>query len=94
MTLNDLLRKAQALAMQLSSGDIPLSKDVDFEIATYKGESFGIIVDVKEPGKEMIEELETPYQSIDSGLVLDIPELVDKINEIIRYINEKEEENE
>ena len=42
----------------------------------------------------MIEELETPYQSIDSGLVLDIPQLVDKINEIIRYINEKEEENE
>lgn len=51
MTLNDLLRKAQALAMQLSSGDIPLSNDIDFEIATYKGESFVIIVDVKEPKK-------------------------------------------
>jgi len=49
MTLNDLIRKAQALAMQMSSGDIPLSKDIDFEIATYKGESYGIIVDVKEP---------------------------------------------
>ena len=42
----------------------------------------------------MIEELETPYQDVGSGLVLDIPQLVDKINEIIRYINEKEEENE
>lgn len=51
MTLNDLIRKAQALAMQMSSGDIPLSKDIDFEIATYKGELYGIIVDVKEPEK-------------------------------------------
>ena len=42
----------------------------------------------------MIEELETPYQEMVSGLVLDIPQLVDKINEIIRYLNEKEEENE
>lgn len=49
MTLNDLIRKAQALAMQMSSGDVPLSKDIDFEIATYKGELYGIIVDVKEP---------------------------------------------
>lgn len=44
--------------------------------------------------KKMIEELEMPYQDVGSGLVLDIPELVAKINEIIRYINEKEEENE
>ena len=51
MTLNDLIRKANALAMQMSSGDIPLSKDIDFEIATYKGESYIIIVDVKEPKK-------------------------------------------
>ena len=49
MTLNDLIRKAQALAMQLSSGDVLLSKDIDFAIATYKGELYGIIVDVKEP---------------------------------------------
>lgn len=42
----------------------------------------------------MIEELETPYQDACSGLVLDIPELVAKINEIIRYINEKKEGNE
>ena len=40
----------------------------------------------------MIEELEKLYQSADSGLVLDIPELVEKINEIIRYLNEKEKE--
>lgn len=39
MTLNDLLRKAQALAMQCSSGDIELITDdwdgidIDFEIA-------------------------------------------------------------
>lgn len=51
MTLNELIRKAQALAMQFSSGDIPLDKDIDFTIATYKGELFGIIVDVKEPEK-------------------------------------------
>lgn len=51
MTLNDLIRKAQALAMQLSSGDVPLTKDIDFTIATYKGESFIIIVDIKEPEK-------------------------------------------
>ena len=51
MTLNDLIRKAQALAMQMSRGDVPLSKDIDFEIATYKGELYGIIVDVKEPEK-------------------------------------------
>lgn len=51
MTLNDLIRKAVYLSYQLSSGDIPLSKDIDFEIATYKGESFGIIVDIKEPEK-------------------------------------------
>lgn len=49
MTLNDLIRKAQALATQMPSGDVPLSKDIDFEIATYKGESYGIIVDIKEP---------------------------------------------
>ena len=49
MTLNDLIRKAQALAMQLSSGDVPLSKDIDFEIATYKGISYLVIVDIKEP---------------------------------------------
>ncbi len=51
MTLNELIRKAQALAMQFSSGDIPLDKDIDFEIATYKGEMYGIIVDVNEPQK-------------------------------------------
>ena len=51
MTLNDLIRKAQALAMQFPTGDIPLSKDIGFEIATYKGESFIIIVDIKEPEK-------------------------------------------
>ena len=51
MTLNDLIRKAQALAMQFSGGDVPLDKDIDFEIATYKGGMFGIIVDVKEPEK-------------------------------------------
>lgn len=33
----------------MSSGDIPLSKDIDLTIATYKGESYGIIVDIKEP---------------------------------------------
>ena len=49
MTLNDLIRKAQALAMQLSSGDIPLSKDIDFEIATHKGIPYFVIVDIKEP---------------------------------------------
>lgn len=42
----------------------------------------------------MIEELKMPYIDACSGLVLDIPELVEKINEIIRYINGKEEENE
>ena len=34
-----------------------------------------------------IEPLERPYQDACSGLVLDIPEIVDKINEIIEYIN-------
>lgn len=40
MTLNDLIRKAQALATQLSSGDVPLVlekipvKDMDFEFRT------------------------------------------------------------
>ena len=51
MTLNDLIRKANSLAMQMTSGDVPLSKDIDFEFATYKGESYCIIVDVKEPEK-------------------------------------------
>ena len=51
MTLHDLIWKASELAMQLPSGDLPLSKDIDFTIATYKGESFIIIVDVKEPEK-------------------------------------------
>ena len=51
MTLHDLIWKASELAMQLPSGDVPLSKDIDFTIATYKGESFIIIVDVKEPEK-------------------------------------------
>lgn len=32
MTLNDLIRKAQALAMQLSSGDVPLVNDVGYLI--------------------------------------------------------------
>lgn len=32
----------------MSSGDIQLSKDIDLTIATYKGESYGIIVDIKE----------------------------------------------
>lgn len=40
---------------------------------------------------KMIEPLERPYIDANSGLVLDIPELVDKINEIINYINGKEE---
>lgn len=52
MTLNDLIRKAQALAMQLSSGDIALSKDIDFEIATYKGIPYFVIVDIKEPERK------------------------------------------
>lgn len=40
MTLNDLLRKAQALAMQMSSGDVPIKvnwipmDDVTFELVT------------------------------------------------------------
>ena len=51
MTLNDLIRKAQTLAMQFSSGDIPLDKDIDLTIATYKDESYGIIVDVNTPKK-------------------------------------------
>lgn len=40
MTLNDLIRKAQALATQLSSGDVPLVcetipvEDMDFEFRT------------------------------------------------------------
>lgn len=42
----------------------------------------------------MIEKLEMPYIDAGSGLVLDIPQLVEKINEIIRYLNEKEENNE
>ena len=32
MTLNDLLRKAQALAMQMSSGDIPLDREIDLDL--------------------------------------------------------------
>lgn len=51
MTLNDLIRKATALAMQLPLCDVPLSKDIDFEIATYKNESFLIIVNIKESEK-------------------------------------------
>lgn len=51
MTLNDLIRKAQALATQFSTGDILLDKDIDFTIATYKGELYGIIVDVNTPKK-------------------------------------------
>ena len=39
-----------------------------------------------------IEPLDRPYQVVDSGLLLDIPEIVDKINEIINYINGKEED--
>ena len=40
MTLNELIRKAQALAFQLSSGDIPINlekipvEDLDFELMT------------------------------------------------------------
>lgn len=40
MTLNELIRKAQALAFQLSSGDVPLHlekipvNDMDFEFMT------------------------------------------------------------
>lgn len=52
MTLNDLIRKATQLAMQLSSGDIPLSKDIDFEIATYKDEVVCIIVDIGKEDKQ------------------------------------------
>ena len=51
MTLNDLIRKAQEIAMQFSTEDIPLDKDIDFTIATYRGESYGIIVDVNMPEK-------------------------------------------
>lgn len=32
MTLNDLIRKASRLAMQLSSGDAPLDKEIDLEL--------------------------------------------------------------
>lgn len=32
MTLNDLIRKAQALAMQFSSGDVPLDREIDLDL--------------------------------------------------------------
>ena len=41
MTLNDLIRKAQALSMQLSSGDVPLvfeGEVVDDIVLEYKDE--------------------------------------------------------
>lgn len=47
MTLNDLIRKAQALAMRLSSGDIELYdeahvliSDIQFEYTDDEGEPF------------------------------------------------------
>ncbi len=47
MTLNDLIRQAQALAMQLSSGEVPLSKDIYFAIATDNHGGYGVIVSDK-----------------------------------------------
>lgn len=44
MTLNELMRKAQALAYQLSSGDVPLVLEgevVDDIVLEYKGEDEG-----------------------------------------------------
>ena len=46
MTLNDLIRKANEMARQLSSGDVPLDKDIDFTLATDNKGGYGIIVNV------------------------------------------------
>lgn len=44
----------------------------------------------------MIEELEHTHVDIERGIgySIDIDEIVDKVNEIIRYLNEKEQRNE
>ena len=41
----------------------------------------------------MIEELEHPYIDCGRGYMLDMGMVIEKINEIIRYLNEKEERN-
>lgn len=45
MTLNDLIRKAQALAMQFSTGDIPLDKDIDLDIDPWSGRKIRVFTE-------------------------------------------------
>lgn len=51
MTLNGLIKQARSLMMQVSTGDIPLTKDIELSFAEKDGEIV-VNVDVKEVSQE------------------------------------------
>lgn len=51
MTLNELIKQARSLMMQVSSGDVPLTKDIKLSFTEKDGEIV-VKVDVKEVNQE------------------------------------------
>lgn len=51
MTLNGLIKQAHLLLMQVSSGDIPLTKDIELSFIR-KNDEILVNVDVKEVSQE------------------------------------------
>ena len=51
MTLNELMKQTRLLTMQVSSGDIPLTKDIKLSFAEKDGKII-VNVDVKEVSQE------------------------------------------
>ena len=77
MTLNELIKQAHLLLMQVSSGDIPLTKDIELSFAEKDGE---IVVKVEEKGstlttaqqaaKEYSDKMRTEMKGQSNGIAL------------------------
>ena len=77
MTLNGLIKQARLLMMQVSSGDIPLTKDIELSFTKKDGE---IVVKVEEKGdrvttaqqaaKEYSDKMRTEMKGQSNGIAL------------------------
>ena len=77
MTLNGLIKQARLLMMQVSSGDIPLTKDIELSFTKKDGE---IVVKVEEKGdrvttaqqaaKEYSDRMRTEMKGQSNGIAL------------------------
>jgi len=77
MTLNGLIKQARLLMMQVSSGDIPLTKDIELSFTKKDGE---VVVKVEEKGdrvttaqqmaKEYSDRMRTEMKGQSNGIAL------------------------